>query len=97
MIQPLSFYLVLTVGGGTQILVDAHLTFNPVVLFQLDFPQQPAGAAPIQATKPGTQLSQNGTVNERVLFLGPSSKLTHEMPFGGCSDGGSTTVRAIPK
>jgi hypothetical protein len=52
---------VLTVGGGTQIPADAHLTFNPVILFHTDFPQQPAGAAPIQVTEPGTQLPQNGT------------------------------------
>jgi hypothetical protein len=49
-------------GGATQIPLDAHLTFNPIVLFHLDFPQQqPAGSAPIQVTNPGTQLPQNGT------------------------------------
>jgi hypothetical protein len=57
--------LMLTVVGDTQIPVDVHMTFNPVALFEIDFPQ-PANAAPIYVTAPGTQLPQNG--KETDLF-----------------------------
>jgi hypothetical protein len=55
--------------GGTQIPADAHLNFNPIVLLEVDFPQ-PADAAPIRVTKPGTQLAQNGTVHQPAFLFG---------------------------
>jgi hypothetical protein len=57
---PLPAHLMLTSGVGTQIPTDARVNFNPVVLFEVTFPQ-PGGAAPIQVTVPGVQLPQNGT------------------------------------
>lgn len=92
----------LTEGIGAQVPADAHLTFDPVILFGVTFPD-PAGMAPIQVTAQGPRAFLKTAPKQSIHsplplpYLSISHTNLYLIHWACRSDGRPTADRAMPR